>query len=222
MKYRAISFISWVVVILCSIVISSIEVQARLLVVSPKHMIESLNLIFVGKVVEKSYSEEKRKVRLEVKCVLKGNLDESELTLEREKPVMYGWLGFDFPDVGSKVFVLLDKSDKEYSTVDVNYVATINDDGNIQLYNGMTMNSYTPEKYAEEYESFYKENMKKIVSSPQITEKLLERENNVNSQVIKNENNIKSIIVSIGCLLLVVICALIILFKRKKDLNKSI
>ena len=154
-----------VLVLFIMVFLLSDAANALLAISSPEGMIEQSNFIFTGIVVEKNYTEEQRTVKIEIDLILKGTESISEVTLTRQKPVMYGWLGFDFPDVGNKVFVLLNKSqqDEYIPCSDLNYVAIVNKDNKISLYNGNSINGVTSEDYADVYDKFYIENISKAI-----------------------------------------------------------
>lgn len=137
--------------------------NAKLAVSSPEGMIERSNFIFTGIVVEKNYTEEQRTVKIEIDLILKGTESISEVTLTQQKQKVYGWLGFDFPDVGNKVFVLLNKSQQdEYMPCSaLNYVAIVNKNNKISMYNGHSINGVVSEDYAAVYDKFYRENISK-------------------------------------------------------------
>ncbi|MBE1446718.1 hypothetical protein [Paenibacillus sp. OAS669] len=67
---------------------------------------------------------------------------------------MYGWLGFDFPDVGTRVMVLMQQSSSLVLTGEVNSVAIVEDNQKVKLYQGTTMGQWTPELYEEAYSAY--------------------------------------------------------------------
>ena len=163
-------------------------------VLSPEAMIDSSDFIFTGKVVEKEYTEEQRTVKIEIDRILKGNENIRELTLTRQKPKMYWWLGFDFPEVVNKVFVLLNKSKQEYiPNFDLNYVAIVNEDDKIELYNSNSINGVGKEAYATLYEKFLKENHSKaIIPKKNVLEQKVDKDIQL-SEVSDNNDDYESI-----------------------------
>jgi hypothetical protein len=72
-------------------------VEAKLSIIPPQDMINQSDLIVIGTVTKKNYSEENRDVAFSIDTILKGDTNQKEIVLKRDKPVMYGWLGFNFP-----------------------------------------------------------------------------------------------------------------------------
>jgi hypothetical protein len=140
-------------VLLFLIVSFSKTTEAKLSIVPPQEMIEQSSLIIIGTVMKKEYSEEQRQVSISVESVVKGKTKQKEIHLKRDKPVMYGWLGFDFPETGTRIMVLLQQNDQLTLTGDVNAVAVL-DGNNVKLYNGSTMGQWTPEQYEETYKAY--------------------------------------------------------------------
>jgi hypothetical protein len=140
-------------VLLFLIVSFSKTTEAKLSIVPPQKMIEQSSLIVIGTVTKKEYSEEQRQVSISVESVVKGKTQQKEIHLKRDKPVMYGWLGFDFPETGTRIMVLLQQNDQLTLTGDVNAVAVL-DGNNVKLYNGSTMGQWTPEQYEETYKAY--------------------------------------------------------------------
>jgi hypothetical protein len=140
-------------VLLFLIVSFSKTTEAKLSIVPPQEMIEQSSLIVIGTVTKKEYSEEQRQISISVESVVKGKTQQKEIHLKRDKPVMYGWLGFDFPETGTRIMVLLQQDDQLTLTGDVNAVAVL-DGNNVKLYNGSTMGQWTPEQYEESYKAY--------------------------------------------------------------------
>jgi hypothetical protein len=140
-------------VLLFLIVSFSKTTEAKLSIVPPQKMIEQSSLIVIGTVTKKEYSEEQRQVSISVESVVKGKTQQKEIHLKRDKPVMYGWLGFDFPETGTRIMVLLQQNDQLTLTGDVNAVAVL-DGNNVKLYNGSTMGQLAPEQYEETYKAY--------------------------------------------------------------------
>lgn len=133
--------------------------EARLVILSSEEMIEQSNLIVIGTVMKKEYSEKHREVHISIEAVLKGKMNQKEIVFMRDKDLMYGWLEFDFPDAGTKIMVLTQQDEQLSLTGDANAVSVLDGD-NIRLYHGSTMGRWTPEKYEETYKAFLDENQK--------------------------------------------------------------
>ena len=133
--------------------------EAKLTIIPPKEMIEQSSLIVIGTVLKKEYSEEQRQVGISVEKVVKGKIEQKEIFLKRDKPPMYGWLGFDFPETGTRIMVLLQQNDQLILTGDTNAVSVL-DGKNIKLYKGSTMGQWTPEQYEETFKAYLDEQYK--------------------------------------------------------------
>lgn len=131
--------------------------DAKLLIIPPQDMISKSDLIVIGTVTKKDYSEENREVAFSIDTILKGDIKQREVVLKRGKPQMYGWLGFDFPDEGTKILVLLRMYEQIglSLTGDTNSVAIVNKDNAVQLCHGATMGDWTPKHYEEAYQAFF-------------------------------------------------------------------
>jgi hypothetical protein len=129
------------------------KIEAKLTIISPQEMVEQSSLIIIGTVTKKEYTEEKRLVSISVETVVKGKSQQKEIQLKRDKPLMYGWLGFDFPETGSRVMLLLQQNDQLTLTGDVNAVSVL-DDSNFRLYKGTTMGKWAPEQYEKSYKAY--------------------------------------------------------------------
>jgi len=127
--------------------------EAKLSIIPPKEMIEQSSLIVIGTVTKKEFSEEQREVSISVEKVLKGNIQEKVIDLKREKPLMYGWLNFDFPETGTKILIFLQQSNQLTPTGDANAIAVL-DGNNLTLYKGSTMGQWTPKQYEEAYQAY--------------------------------------------------------------------
>jgi hypothetical protein len=127
--------------------------EAKLTIIPPQEMIEQSSLIVIGTVTKKDYSEEQRQVGISVETVIKGKIQQKEIYLNRDKPPMYGWLGFDFPETGTRIMVLLQQNDQFALTGDANAVAVL-DGNNVKLYKGSTMGQWTPEQYEETFKAY--------------------------------------------------------------------
>jgi hypothetical protein len=142
------------VLLLLSFLITFINTaEAKLLIMPPEAMVEQSTLIVIGTVTKKEFSEQQRHVRISVETVVKGNTIQKEIDLKRDKPLMYGWLGFDFPETGTRIMILLQQNDALTLTGDANAVAVL-DDNHVKLYKGATMGEWTPERYEETYKAF--------------------------------------------------------------------
>ncbi len=137
------------------------EAEARLSVASPQGMIEWADLIITGTVAERDYEDEQRQVTIEIDQVLKGSTGEKRLQLTYMKDVIYGWTGFDFPEPGVKIMLLLGGSPEIgcWPAGDLNFVAVIQDGQVQELYHGSQIGSndqlWTPQDYALAYDAFY-------------------------------------------------------------------
>jgi hypothetical protein len=138
--------------------------EAKLTIIAPDGMIEESNLIVIGTVTKKEYSEQQRQVSISIETVVKGKTNKTEINLKRDKPPMYGWLEFDFPETGTKIMVLLQQNDQLTLTGDANAVAVL-DDNNVRLYNGATMGQWKPEQYEETYKAFLDKSMQSSLST---------------------------------------------------------
>jgi hypothetical protein len=156
--------------------------EAKLIIISPQDMIEQSSLILIGHVTKKEYSEEERQVVISVETVVKGKIKQKEIYLNRDKPPMYGWLGFDFPETGTRIMVLLQQNDQLTLTGDANAVAVL-DDNNVRLYKGSTMGQFTPDKYEDTYKAYLDD-----VQSSQITSDKINDKNVTSMPVMTNYN----------------------------------
>ncbi|MCR4441208.1 MAG: hypothetical protein QHH10_04055 [Peptococcaceae bacterium] len=135
--------------------------NARLSVSSPEGTLKRADLIVTGTVIERNYEDERRKVTIEINEVLKGTIEEKQLKLERKKNDVYGWTGFDFPEPGAKIFLLLggDKTHGYWPAGDLNFLAVVADGHVSELYKGSKIGindqSWPQEDYAKAYDAFY-------------------------------------------------------------------
>lgn len=209
---KKVNIYKFLICLFISIFLLSDITYALLIVLSPEGMIEYSDFIFTGKVIEKNYAEDQRTVKIEIDRILKGDESIGELTLTRQNSEMYGWLGFDFPDPGNKVFVLLSKTEQGYMPCfDLNYVAVINKDEKIELYNGHIINGIQKEEYAAVYQKFFDENYDKAIIPKKETAKY---------QVDKYRN--KPIIYIFMSLIITLIILSIALFFKKKIRDNNI
>lgn len=155
-------------VLLFSLITFINTTEAKLTIIPPNGMIAQSNLIVIGTVTKKEYSEQQRQVSISIETVIKGKTKQKEIDLIRDKPPMYGWLGFDFPETGTRIMVLLQQNDQLTLTGDFNAVAVL-DENNVKLYKGATMvGQWTPEQYEETYKAFLDKSMQ---SSPKPNDK---------------------------------------------------
>lgn len=135
------------------------DAQARLTILSPLQMVENSDLIIAGTVKNLVTTESERNVTIEIDSVLKGEYDEKEISIE-SRPLRYGWT--EFPSKGKRVMVLLTKEENNsYSlTADVNNVAVINENGEIEVSNRGGTDKWPVDSYDRFYTLFFKENYK--------------------------------------------------------------
>lgn len=138
---------------------------AKLTVAGPDEMLKSSELVIVGNIVKRNYTKDDRQVQIKIENILKGEFKGKNIILKRTVGKMYGWLGFNFPKVGTKVFVLLrtDRNPNTYNLIfDLNGVATVEKNGNIKLYEGAKINNLPVRHYEEKFTSFYKKYLTKF------------------------------------------------------------
>lgn len=122
----------------------------------PTNMLERANVIIVGKVIRREYREDNRKVVISIEEVIKGKLAEKVLTFEQKKPGRYGWMGFEFPEINNKVFLLLHENPEDNSyRLGLNTIAVIDNEGKMKITDRTIINGMRPEDYAVEYEQYY-------------------------------------------------------------------
>ncbi|MDH7479420.1 MAG: hypothetical protein QHH02_05370 [Syntrophomonadaceae bacterium] len=135
--------------------------SARLSVSSPEGTLDGAQLVVVGEVAERDYRDTKRRVVVRVDEVIKGTYGKERLTLEMDQNPIYGWAGFDFPEPGAKVFLLLRGEEQcgYWLARDLNCVAGVNEGRVTGLYNGRKIgineSSWTAEDYARAYDEAY-------------------------------------------------------------------
>ncbi len=169
----------WIVAVLLAtiIVVFPGKVSAKLVVPGPEQAIEGAPIVVTATVVVREYSkpgildlvtctEEQRSIVLQINAVLKGEVDRIQLSWQRAKPMMYGWLGFDFPEPGTEVMLLLRQDGSNYHLAwDLNCVALVEDGRITELYQGATIGSdehvSKPADYARAYEAFYQANIER-------------------------------------------------------------
>lgn len=152
---------SGLIVLVLLLIIPAGKAEALLVVFSPQETIEQADLIIAGTVMERSYQDDERRVTIAIEQVLKGSSEEKFLRLEYKKSVIYGWTGFDFPEPGVKILLLLKGSKEEgyWPAGELNYVAVIREDQVQELYHGSVIGHNTmtwmPQDYAQAYAAFY-------------------------------------------------------------------
>lgn len=159
---RRYSWLTWVLCIF--LLLFANQAEAKLTIIPPSDMIEQSSLIVIGTIKDKQFSDDQRQVTLAVETWLKGSLQDKELVLQRDKYLMYGWLGFDFPDKGTRVMVLLQQSDPFVLTGETNSVAVLEGKHNVKLYKGTTMGQWTTELYEEAYSAFLEKRMSSLLA----------------------------------------------------------
>lgn len=120
-------------------------------------------LVIAGTVSEYVKTDELRRAVIHVDEVLKGEFRTETLVVERRSPVMYGWLGFDFPPPGGRVFLLLRAGDRGSPDLawDLNSVALIEEEASDRPHvtglagGGSRINGHAPAEYVRAYDAFY-------------------------------------------------------------------
>ncbi|MDN5365939.1 MAG: hypothetical protein PWP44_1142 [Thermacetogenium sp.] len=137
--------------------------DAKLLVFSPEKALQSAELIITGTVTERDYEVTRRSVTIKVEDVPKGRFEKDKLTLEMEKNPVYGWVGFNFPEPKTKIFLLLrGNSERGYWLAqDLNCVALVENGHVTELYYGSRIGiddkGWTMADYVHAYDLFYQE-----------------------------------------------------------------
>lgn len=127
-------------------------IEAKLTIIPPQEMVQQSTLILIGNITKKEFSDEHRLVSISIETVVKGQTNQTEIVLQKDRPPMYGWLGFDFPEIGTRVMVLLQQQNDQLKlTGDANAVAVL-EDNNVRLYKGMTMGQWSPEQFERTYQ----------------------------------------------------------------------
>lgn len=135
--------------------------SARLLVSSPEGTLQAADVIITGTVTAREYGEAERRVTIKVDEVLQGDLQGDELSLARQKNRVYGWVGFDFPDPGTEIFLLLGGQAGQgyWLARDLNCVAVVEGGRVTALYQGSNVgingDRWSREDYAAAYDAFY-------------------------------------------------------------------
>jgi hypothetical protein len=161
----------FMLILLFFLITFSKTISAKLTIIPPEDMVEQSTLIVVGTITKKEYSQKHREVGISVQTVVKGTTEQKEINLKLDEPPMYGWLGFDFPDTGTKILVLLRQNDQFTLTGETNAVAIL-EDHNVKLYRGTTMGQWTTEQYEKTYKAFLE---KSIMSSPTSKDQLINK-----------------------------------------------
>jgi hypothetical protein len=198
-------------------------VKAKLTIIPPQGMIDEADLIVIGTITKKVYAEQNREVQFTINSVLKGEMKQKEMTLNQDLPLMYGWLGFDFPDVGSKVMLFLKKYATESSLEgDTNGVATI-ENNQVHLYHGATMGEWTPKLYNAAYQAFFDEHKNSLdtqfinaTSKPQTAQTNMQGTDKAqNSQITIATAKHFNVRVMVGSFLLLLLLAYFVVKWRK-------
>lgn len=187
--------------------------EAKLTIIPPEEMVKQSTLIVIGTVTKKEYTEQQREVHFSVETVIKGKTTQNEIELRWDKPPMYGWLGFDFPETGTRIIVLLQQNDQQLTlTGDANAVAIL--DGNyVKLYKGSTMGHWTPEQYEETYKVF----LDKSIQSTQMPIDILSNKGETTNFSVKSQHLKFNIALIIG--VMVVTSFLLYRILKRKRLN---
>jgi hypothetical protein len=168
-------------------------VEAKLTIIPPQRMIDGADFIIIGTITKKVFSEQNREVQFTINSVLKGEIKQKEMTLNQDLPHMYGWLGFDFPDKGSKVMVFLGKYNSgTFLEGDTNSVATI-ENNQVHLYHGATMGGWTPKLYDAAYQAFFDEH-KESINTQVVESTPIPKTSQSNMQVTHNVQNSEIVI----------------------------
>ncbi|TDA70318.1 MAG: hypothetical protein D9V47_01910 [Clostridia bacterium] len=150
--------------------------SARLLVSSPEGTLQAADVIITGSVTAREYGEAERRVTIEVDEVLQGDLQGDELSLAMQKNRVYGWVGFDFPDPGTEIFLLLrgQAGQGYWLARDLNCVAVVEGGRVTSLYQGSNVgidgDRWSREDYAAAYDAFYQANRTPQEETPEISQ----------------------------------------------------
>ncbi len=95
------------------LIISTKQVFAEPLLIPAKDMLNTADLIIIGKVIDFSYSENKRSATVFIEEILKGEEPREKITItEDEKPFYYWHINFQKPE--ERYIILLSKERDEY------------------------------------------------------------------------------------------------------------
>lgn len=158
------------VLILCLVLTSAMVLllpgtaSARLMVAGPEQALQHTDIIITGTVSERSYGEKQRQVVIKVNEVLKGDLPAQVITLQKTLGPMYGWTGFDFPEAGADVFLLLRSGGQNgyFLAWELNSVALLEKGQVVSLYHGSNIGindgHWSSDDYASAYNTYYQAN----------------------------------------------------------------
>jgi hypothetical protein len=134
------------------------------MVAGPERALQNADIIVTGTVSERNYGEKQRQVVIKVNEVLKGDLPTEVITLQRTWGDIYGWTGFDFPEAGSNVFLLLRGNGQDGYCLawDLNSVALLEKGQVASLYHGSNIGindgHWSSDDYASVYNTYYQAN----------------------------------------------------------------
>jgi len=121
------------------------KAYADLLVFTPQDMISNSTSIITGTVVEKEEDQDRRKVIIRTKHIIKGESPGKQFVLERSISPVYDWHGFEFPEAGKDVLLFL--QGKDGLTGDANNVATIVAGNKAVVYKGLATDAHPIDEY---------------------------------------------------------------------------
>jgi hypothetical protein len=151
--------------ILICLLIVPFQAQGKMSFLLPKEMITNSDLIVIGIVTQRTYTENHRKVIISVETFIKGENNQNEIVIERDKDPHYNWHNSHFPEEGTKVMVFFQRNRDEnelYLTSDGFSIVVIKHDGKeIELFNGVNKGSKLYKLYQEEFLIFLKDNYKR-------------------------------------------------------------
>lgn len=137
---------------------------ALLNVAGPELALQHAEIIITGTVNERNYSDNQRQVVIKVKELLKGDLPAQVITLQKTLGHMYGWTGFDFPEAGAEVFLLLRSNGQDGYCLawDLNSVALLEKGQVASLCHGSNIGindgHWSSDDYASAYNTYYQAN----------------------------------------------------------------
>lgn len=150
------------------------QLRAKMSVISPERMLNTSDYIVVGEIKKNvttkkqttEYTAIHKEVMISIESVLKGDMAQKEIVLNRDSRtdlINPGAVNYDFPEKGTKVMLLL--KNYEGSGISLTYENSICviKKGKIQLYNGMgfgggsktSMVNFYPNDYEKAYQAFY-------------------------------------------------------------------
>lgn len=112
----------------------------------------------------------------------------------------------------------MNKTEEGYITqFDLNYVAIVNKDEKIDLYNGNSINGVAPEEYAAVYEKYLKENFSKAIVVQQNTFENKFDEDIQLAEVVDNKDEKPVIYILIATIIVAIIISISLFVKKKKE-----